>query len=265
MDDFTRLATVHRLLDRARSCIAVEDLPGLVMSDPGSGDYVAAYERVLAGGVPALLEVHDGVRLFQSFDITENLLLSHSDASHSVCHRWFSVLTAGIEILAWNGLSGLRDRPLSQSLFHLMTDSFALRAAEDPRAPLDLLPAVFEELGRASPDRHLHAFALLCELLVAGLGEAEVAEKCQALTRFHDEFQEWYAADGSENAWFVERSEFIWGALLNHPAGGFRPRELRGWLELVKAHFPTSPELARTTAERLLREGEELRRASRRR
>ena len=44
-----------------------------------------------------------------------------------------------------------------------------------------------------------------------------------------------------------------------------RRRELREWLGLVKAHFPTSPELARTTAERLLREGEECRRALRRR
>ena len=265
MGDLMELAAVHRLLDRARGRIAVEDLPGLVMNDPGTGDYVAAYERVLAGGVPALLEMHDGVRLFESFDITENLLLSHSDAGHSVTHRWFSVLTACIEVLAWNGFSGLRDRPLSQSLFHLVTDSLALRAAADPRAPLDLLPTVFEELRRASSDRHLHALLLLCELIVAELDEAEVTEKCRALTHLHDDFQEWCAADGSENAWFVERSEFVWGAVLDRPFSRVVPSELRAWLELVKAHFPTSPDLARATADRLLREGAEWRRTSRRR
>lgn len=265
MGDLMELASVYRLLDRARSCIAVEDLPGLVMGDPGTGDYLAAYGRVLAGGAPALLEMHDGVRLFESFAITENLLLSHSDAGESVTHRWFSVLTACIEVLAWNGLSGLRDRPLSQSLFHLMSDSLALRAAEDRRAPLDLLPLVFEELGRASEDRHLHTLLLLCELLVAELEEAEVADKCRALTCLHDEFQEWCAADGSENVWFVDRSEFVWGAVLDRPFSRVVPSEVRAWLELVKTHFPTSPELARTTAERLLREGAEWRRASRRR
>jgi hypothetical protein len=56
MDDFTELAAVKTVLDRARGCIAPADLPGLVMSDPGSGGYVAAYERVLADGVPALLD-----------------------------------------------------------------------------------------------------------------------------------------------------------------------------------------------------------------
>ena len=167
MGDLTHLASVRAVLDRARGCIAGEDLPGLVMSDPGSADYVTAYERVLAGGVPALLEDHDGGRLLESFDITENLLLSHDDADRSPCHRWFSVLTASIELLAWNGFSGPRDIPLSKTLCNLLLDSFALHAAEDPQAPLDLLPLVCKELQRVCGNRHVHALALLGELLVA--------------------------------------------------------------------------------------------------
>ncbi len=267
MDDLSQLAAVAAVLDRARGCITSADLPHLVMNDPGSAGYVAAYERVLTGGVPALLEAHDGLPLFEGFDITENLLLSHSDASRSPSHRWFSILTACIELLAENRPSGLRDAPLSQTLCNLLVDSFALHAAKDSRAPLDLLPRLCNELQRASEDRHVYVLALLCELLVASLNEAEVEAKCRALDQCHDEFQIPYDEDGVQNPWFVARPEFVWGAALNCPFSRSRrpPKELSVWLELVKAHFPSSPELARKTAERLLREGEGWQRSPRRR
>lgn len=267
MDDFTQLAAVGAMLDRARGCLSRKDLPALVMSDPGSADYVAAYERVLTRGVPALLEVHGGLRLLESFDITENLLLSHTDAGRSPLHRWFSVLTACIELLAWNGLSGLRDTPLSQTLCNLLTDCFALHAAKDSRAPLDLLPLVCKELQSASGNRHVYVLALLCELLVARLSETETEAKCRELKQCHDDSQVPYDEDGVQNPWFVERPEFVWGAALKCSfSPSSRPRkELFTWLELVRAHFPSSPDLARETSERLLRDGEEWRRSPRRR
>jgi hypothetical protein len=261
MQDFTELASVRAVLDRARGCITREDLWGLVMSDPGSGAYVAAYERVLAGGAPALLEDHDGTRLFESFDIKENLLLSHSDASRSLCHRWFSVLTACIELLGWDGDDGLNGAQPSQTLCNLLTDSFALHAANDALAPLDLLPRLFKELEQTFENRHDYVLALLCELLVAKMGDADVEAKCHELNLCHDEFQEWCDEDGVENLWFTKRPEFIWGAVLRGSWGGApASKDLRKWLELAKAHFPTSPELARATAERLLRDGEKGRR-----
>ncbi len=252
IEDFTHLAAVGAVLDRARRCLSREDLPGLVMSDPGSGEYVAAYARVLAGGVPALFEIDDGRRLLEGFAITENLLLSHTDASRSLYHRWFSVLTACIELLAWDGV-GLRDTPLSNTLCNLLTDSFALQAAQDPRAPLDLLPRVCRELQQTS-DRHLYVLALLCELLVSRLDVADVEAKCRELNQCHEQFQPWCDEDGAPNVWFVEQPVFIWGAALKG-FGSRRPKDLPRWLELVKSHFPSSPELAQETAERLVREG----------
>lgn len=266
MDDFTQLAAVGALLDRARGAITRDDLPHLVMSDPGTGGYLAAYGRVLAGGVPALLEVRDGVRRIDSFDITENLLLSHEDAERSPRHRWFSVLTACIELLAFDGLSGPRDRPLSQTLGGLLADCFALHAARDRRAPLDLLPRVCGELRGATSNRHVHALAVLAELLVARPGEAEVDAMCRELSRCHDEFQPVCDEDGAPNPWSVERPEFVWGATLGRAFGRSRraPKELARWLELVRAHFPVATELARATRERLLREGEAWLRSPRR-
>src|SRR5512135_2152676 len=140
VDDFTQLPSIGAVLDRARTCLANEDLPHLVMNDPGYFEYVAAYERVLAGGTSELLR--DDRHLLRSFEIEENLLLSHSNASASPRHRWFSILTAAIELLSWNGRDAARARPASRSLCHLATDGFALRDAGDARAPLDLLPAL---------------------------------------------------------------------------------------------------------------------------
>ena len=57
------------------------------MSDPGSADDVAAYQRVLTGGVLALLEGDEHAPLIRSFDITENLrstLMPELDRSRPV-------------------------------------------------------------------------------------------------------------------------------------------------------------------------------------
>jgi hypothetical protein len=121
-----------------------------------------------------------------------------------------------------------------------------------------------KELQRACDNRHVHALALLCELLVARPSEAEVEAKCAELEQCHDDFQAPCDDDGAPNPWFAERPEFVWGAVLSSRFGRSRrpPKELSSWLELVRAHFPSSPALARETAERLLREGEAWRRGS---
>ncbi|MCP3139441.1 hypothetical protein [Pyxidicoccus xibeiensis] len=262
MDDFTKLASLGALLERARTCLSSEDLPQLVMSDPGHPGYVAAYERVLAGGAPELLR--DGGLLLNSFEITENLLLSHSEASTSPRHRWFSILTACIELLSWNGWEASRGTPASQALCNLTTDSFALLDAGDARAPLELLPSTCRELQQASENRHLRATALLCELLVGDLTDADIETRCRELNRHHDAFQAQCveSEDTNEwipNVWLARRPEFIWGAAVS------QRQELRMWLELVKAHFPWSPGLALKTRERLLEDGEAWERSARRR
>lgn len=252
MDDFTQLASVEAVLDRARKCLSHEELPNLVMNDPGHAGYVAAYELVLAGGAVELLGDYDGTRLLDSFDITDNLGHYHFDASPSPSHRWFSVLTACIELLRWDEMNGI---PASESLYRLMADSFALHATGDARAPLDLLPQLFRELQQACGNRHLYVAALLCELLVADLSDADVEAECRELHRCHENFQQAYVEGEEENEWlpnqwYAKRPEFIWGAVLTYR------REQRMWLELVKTHFPSSPKLAHETRERLLLDGE---------
>ena len=216
------------------------------MNDPGSAGYVLAYERVLALGVPALLEDVDGVPRVGSCDITENLLLSHNAAPESVSKRWFSVLAACIELF---GASDYCYAPFSRTLTALLVDSFALDAGRVPGAPLELLPLVCRELQQSRTDKYERTIALLGELLTARLSYVELESKCRELHALHEEFQQWYAEDGGKNLYFAERAEFIWGAL----------RLDRGmeatWLELVERHFPSSPELARGTRERLLRDG----------
>lgn len=225
------------------------------MSDPGHPQYVAAFERVLAGGVPALLGAYEGRQLYESFDITENLLLSHNDAGRSPRNRWFSILTAGIELLGWDGWEGLRGMSPAKSLGNLLADSFALHADGDARAPLDLLPLVCREMQGACKNRHEYVVALLSELLVSALSAEDVEAKCRELNECHEEFQLWGDEHGEPNPWVAGRPEFIWGVMASRRA------ELRGWLELVEAHFPSSPQLAQEARERLLLEGREWRRA----
>jgi hypothetical protein len=116
---------------------------------------------------------------------------------------------------------------------------------------LGSLEAVIDrrELQRACEDRHERVAALLSELLVGGMSAAQVEAKCQELSQCHEEFQPWGDDEGNRNPWHVEPPQFIWGAMVHRRA------ELRGWLALAQAHFPSSPELARETRERLLADG----------
>lgn len=246
MEDFTQLDTLRALLDRARGQLSADDLPGLVMSDPGSGAYVAAYRRVLSGGVPALVSRHEQGPLMRSFDITENLLLSHTDAGRSPTHRWFSVLTAGIELLGWDGFEGPGWTRPSGSIRHLLVDSYALGEAGDRGAPLDLLPALCRELRAASQQRHQHVAMLLAEILVAAHGSTDVEQACRELARYHEESQIWCDDEGEPNRWFTSNPAFVWGVM------ELSRRELRTWLELVETHFPREPELVNDTRQRLL-------------
>ncbi len=254
MDDFTQLDALRALLDRARDHLTTNDLPGLVMSDPGSSDYVAAYRRVLTGGVPALLAGDEHAPLVRSFDITENLLLSHHDAGRSSTHRWFSVLTATIELLGWDGFEGLRWTKPSASIRHLLVDAYALHETGDRDAPLDLLPPLCHELRRSSQQRHQHVALLLAELLVAAHGSTDVEQGCRELARYHEESQIYCDERGEPNAWFCSSSTFVWGVM------DLSRKELRTWLELVETYFPREPELASDTGARLLAAGKSHRR-----
>lgn len=81
IESFANVLAVRTLLDRARLSLTHADLPKLVMGDPGTPGYIAAYKRVLDGGADELLR--DGGALLRSFDITENLGISHADVRRS--------------------------------------------------------------------------------------------------------------------------------------------------------------------------------------
>lgn len=184
----SKLPAVSAVLDRARSRIPRAELRNLVMGDPGTGDYVAAYGRVLDGGVGALLEEQrDGVPLIHSFDITENLLLAHSCAGESVHHRWFSVMAACIELL---GAADVTYAPFSQSLAGLLVDTFALNDARAEGAPLDLMPLACRELKTSASAPSEAMLALVGELCTALRTEAETEATCRELSALHDTSQE---------------------------------------------------------------------------
>lgn len=102
-----------------------------------------------------------------------------------------------------------------------------------------------------------YVLALLCELLVSELTDEAIEGKCNELLKSHDEFQPWCDDDGVESRWYVKQPEFVWGAVLAHESGYRKrpPKQLAVWLELVDAHFPSSPTIAKKTRERLLHDG----------
>lgn len=248
MDDFTQLHSLHALIDRARHQLSSESLSSMVMNDPGTGGYVSAYELVLKDGVPALLSEDGRGPLMRSFDITENLYMSHGAAEESLCHRWFSVLTAGIELLRWEGVEDFGDPRPTASLRHLLVDGYALDKAGELAAPLDILPKLFQDVRAASLERHEHVAMLLAELLVAAKGSVDVEQGCRQLAQYHQEFQLWADEQGEPNRWYCSHPAFVWGAMK------LNTNERRIWLELIEAHFPREPQLARDTRERLLTE-----------
>lgn len=233
------------------------------MGDPGTGDYIAAYERVLDKGVAALLEEQgDGLPLLRSFDITENLLLAHSCAGESAVHRWFSVMASCIELL---GASEVTYAPFSRSLVLLLVDTFALNDAKVEGAPLDLMPRACGELKASASEPHEAMLALVGELCTASWTEAETEAACRELRALHDASQEWVAPSGEQNPFFSARPELVWGAVAE--SSGLRDlcRDvLPLWLDVIRRSFPTRPEVANETRERLLRDGESLLKTPRR-
>lgn len=241
--------SLSELFDRARSHVTAEDLPPLLMNDPGHAEYVNAYTRVLKQGLTALLEdTGRGVPLLASFAITENLVLSHARATQSIIHRWFSILTACIELL---GASTYTHAPLARTLATLLADTFALLADDVSDAPLDLVRAVSRDLKDAAKNPHERVLAILSELVASSTTETSVEAACRELSAHHEAFQNFYLADGSENPFYAPRGEFIWGAVVHRD-------ELASWLALVEEHFPRAPQLANETRSRLLAEGKAL-------
>lgn len=245
MSGDVELPSVQAVLDRAREHVPTEALPYLVMNDPGHPNYVEAYARVLARAEALREEDERGVPLIGTFDITENLLLSHSCAAESAVNRWFSVLTGCIELL---GAARYRYVSFSSTLAGLLTDTFALEAAKEPGAPVDLLPPMCRELREKCRNPHEGVLALVGELLTATLTDAEKEARCRELHERHEQFQTWYLENGDKNPLYAKRAEFVWGAVADRA-------ELPAWLELVETRFPRSPELAAETRLRLLREG----------
>lgn len=235
--------SLRALFDRARTYVRAEDLARLVMNDPGHAAYVASYARVLAHGIDVLFEdTGNGLPRLGSFDITENLLLSHTNAGASTTHRWFAVLTACIELL---GASTYHHAPFSKSLTALLVDTFALDAANAPGAPRDLLPAVLRDLRDGTRNPHERVLAIVGELLTASMTDSEIESACRELHARHEAFQEWYGAGGEKNPFYAGGPEFIWGAAVQQ-------EDVVTWRTLVEMHFPRSPELAQATRTRLL-------------
>jgi len=98
---------------------------------------------------------------------------------------------------------------------------------------------------------------LLTELLTATLSDADVEDRCRTLGEAHERFQEYYDERGDQSWSYAARPEFVLGAVITS-------RELRAWLALIERHFPTSPQSASETRDRLLRGGKEWKRKSRR-
>lgn len=215
----------------------------MVMSDPGSAEYIAAYEEVLLRGVPALFEVGaDGVPLLQSFDITENLLLSHADAGNSLAHRWFSVMTTCIELFGARRYRFV----FPTTLATLILDTFALQDAHAADAPLDLLPPIFRELNATREHLHERSLALLGELFTANLSDAETDTLCRELAARHDISLE-YADNASLSLSDTALWQFWEGAL-----GRSSRRERETWRDLTTRLFPSRTQLATATRDRLL-------------
>ncbi len=252
MLDFTEIESIRAVLNRAREHLRPADLCNLVMSDPGGAGYVAAFSAVLREGSDALCDGYEGRRLIDSFDIGENLLLSHHDSARSTSHRWFSVLTSSIELLGWDGYDGVRGFQPAQSLCQLWVDSRAL-VDQGQDAPVDLFPSLATELQTVFTNPHHQALALLWELLVSPLDATTVEAKCLQLQQYHEDFQAWDDEKGNVNPWFVRRADFVWSAILQGSYGGTPSRrDVRLWGELVKTSFPSASPLAKATRQKLV-------------
>jgi hypothetical protein len=234
---------VAGLLDLARQHVPEQELLSLLVHDPGTGDYLIAYRRVLRGGLESLLEVPtDGVPLIASFDISENLEASHNWSEWTPTRRWFSVLTGCIELLSLHHFV-----PFSATLARLLVDCFVLQAGGTEPCPCELLRPILREV-QLTADLHQRALATVAELLLGTQWPTDIETGCLALNALHAQFQMWGNEDGQRNYYYANRPEFIWGAVLKR-------QQLPTWVALVVEHFPSQPEAAKLVRERLIQEG----------
>lgn len=235
------------LLDVARSNVGGETVRRHVMSDPGTGAYIAAFEAVLARGVEAIEP---------SFDLIENLGrgVNWRHAADDA-FRWFRTLTATVGLFL-RGQSMVL--PTHQLLASLLVDGLALdrpdRAARSPGLR-DALLRVCRELPPLLEDPREGAAFLLGEIILLGArGSAAdleiVAARCAALERIAAGCEEYYLPDRDwePNPWHAASALGPWGWATEtelHPV----------WVALVQDHAPTEPASARALRERLVADG----------
>jgi hypothetical protein len=234
------------LLDLVRPQIRRETLSRHVMSDPGTGDYIAAFEAVLRRGAQAIEA---------SFDLIENLGPGVNwQHARDDDFRWFRLLTATIGLFL-RGESFVL--PTHQLLVSLLVDGLALDRPERPGSPHP--GAALIRLCREFPphleDPREGAAFLLGELILLGARGTEatvedVVERCAALERVAAACEQYYLPgdEWEPNPWFAASALGPWGWA--------RETQLHAvWVGLVADHFPTEPAAARAMKQRLVEDG----------
>lgn len=244
-DDFRELASLQALFDLVRSKIHPSDLPGRVMGDPGTPGYIRAYTQLLGGGWRALEDEYDGGRLCDSFDIGENLLCFHSDASRSDTCRWFSLLASCIQLYAWDGFEGPRGVQGGTIASYLLDDAWSLEREHGLADAWALAPELFRGL-RSSNNMHFRAVAVLGEILSVDEAEKHVA-LCQELLCLQRSFEDRCVERDGEwepNYWHLE--DPIWDPLIDWG------KDMERWEHVLRARFPRQPETAQHSRELFL-------------
>jgi hypothetical protein len=247
MDDFRQLPALRTILDLARTQVQPVDLDKHVMGDPGTPGYIAAYTLLLQGGIDSLDDDYDGSRLADSFDIGENLLLFHTDASQHVKSRWLSLIASCVELYTWDGFESPRGVFGGTIVSHLLDDGLALAEAHNDARVWRLLPELLVSLLEASENDHLR-FAVALGVLISAEPDLDaVAERCESAEALLASFQDPYRERDDEwvpNPWY--RRDPVWGPL------ACSRRDRRRWESLFEACLPTAPASAVRLRERLL-------------
>ena len=246
MDDFRHLPALRAYLDLARRQVQPADLDKHVMGDPGTPGYIAAYTLLLRGGIDSLDDDYDGSRLADSFDIEENLLLFHSDASQHVKSRWLSQIASCVELYTWDGFETSRGVFGGTIVSYLLDDSLALAEAHNDDRAWRLLPELLGSLLEASENEHLRFAAALGTLICTKPDLNAIAERSESAEALLASFQDPYRERDHEwvpNPWY--KKDPVWGPL------ACSRRDRRRWEGLFETCLPTTPSTARLR-ERLL-------------
>lgn len=196
---------LFELLDLARRQVRRETLQRHVMSDPGTGDYIAAFEAVLSRGARAIEP---------SFELIENVGRGVNwRHAPDEGFRWFRVLTSAVGLFLRGESLVL---PTHQTLVTLLVDGLALDPPGQPGRSLgicDALARLCRELPPRLADPREGAFFLLGELLLLGARGTDadpeaVAARCAALDRIAAACEEYYLPgdDWDPNPWFAASS-----------------------------------------------------------